>query len=32
MKRYLGIDVGGSSIKYAVYNQDGVKELGSEGS
>lgn len=30
MKRYLGIDVGGSSIKYAVYDENGICESGSE--
>lgn len=32
MKRYLGIDVGGSSIKYGVYDELGNFELGSDGS
>lgn len=32
MKRYLGIDVGGTSVAYAVYNQDGVLEENSKGS
>lgn len=31
MKRFLGIDVGGTGIKYAVYNELGVQEVGSDG-
>lgn len=32
MKRYLGIDVGGTGIKHGVYNQLGELEIGSDGS
>ncbi|QIK68892.1 ROK family protein [Erysipelothrix sp. HDW6C] len=31
MKRYLGIDVGGSSIKYGVFNEAGVEYPGENG-